>query len=140
MSDSATPQQSIATQSNLHQSIPAETAPPIIALVRDLMFSGRIMAEARAAGAQVKVVRDPQVLEDLYRLGSKLMIADLNLPGSIEAAARWRTRTEGHVVGFASHVDAESIGRARSAGIDQVLARSQFVRALPELLKSYSSR
>jgi hypothetical protein len=63
------------------------------------------------------------------------MIADLNLPGAIQAAADWRRRTSGTVVGFVSHADSEAISQARSAGLDQVLARSRFVTVLPDLLK-----
>ena len=110
--------------------------PPILILVRDLMFSGRILAEARAAGVPVKVIRDPSAIEKLENTDSKLMIADLNLPGAIAAAADWRRKISGTVVGFVSHVDSETIAQAKSSEIDQVLARSQFVRVLPDLLKS----
>ena len=114
----------------------AETDPsPILVLVRDLMFSGRILAEARAAGANVKVVRDPAKIAELESDNSSLMIADLNLPGAIAAAADWRRRGGGTVVGFVSHVDSEAISQAREAGLDQVLARSRFVEVLPSLLK-----
>jgi hypothetical protein len=111
-------------------------SPLILALVRDLMFSGRILAEARAAGAQVKVIRVPVAVANPENAGSSLMIADLNLPGAIAAAANWRQTTGGTVVGFVSHVDAAAIAEARHAGIDQVLARSRFVTILPDLLKS----
>ena len=40
------------------------------------------------------------------------------------------------VPGFVSHVDTATIAAAREAGIDQVLARGQFVQILPELLKA----
>jgi hypothetical protein len=111
-----------------------EPQPPILALVRDLMFSGRIMAEARAAGAVVKTLRDPQGLLKPEFGDSCLLIADLNLPGAIEAAAQWRQGGGKTVVGFVSHVDAAAIGQANAAGIDQVLPRSRFVQVLPQLL------
>ena len=110
-------------------------SPPVLVLVRDLMFSGRILAEARAVGINVKVIRDPAGIAKLENPDSVLMIADLNLPGSIAAAADWRRRTSGTVVGFVSHVDSEAISAAREAGLDQVLARSRFVEVLPSLLK-----
>jgi CheY-like chemotaxis protein len=115
--------------------MPETDPPPILVLVRDLMFSGRILAEARAGGFNVKVIRDPSAIATLENNGSSLMIADLNLPGAIDAAADWRRRTEGTVVGFVSHVDTETIAQARAAGLNQVLARSRFVTLLPELLK-----
>jgi hypothetical protein len=38
-------------------------------------------------------------------------------------------------MGFVSHVDTQIIQSALLAGIDQVLPRSRFVEALPELLR-----
>ena len=64
------------------------------------------------------------------------MIVDLNLTGAIEAAAEWRKTGNRKVAGFVSHVDAKTIAQAKSAGIDQVLARSQFVQILPDLLRA----
>jgi hypothetical protein len=39
-------------------------------------------------------------------------------------------------LGYVSHVDSETIDRARNAGIDQVLARSAFSEKLGEILTS----
>ena len=105
---------------------------PVLALVRDLMFASRISAEARAAGTQVRVVRDPALLGEAE--GRRLLV-DLNLPGAIEAASGWGARTGGEVVGFVSHVDAATAAAARQAGVGRVLARSRFVELLPELLR-----
>jgi len=104
----------------------------IIALVRDLLFASRITATARAAGIPVTVVRDPAQLAAASP--SRLLLVDLNLPGALEAATLWKRSTSGHVTGFVSHVDADTIARARAAGIDQVLPRSRFVEVLPDLL------
>jgi DNA-binding LacI/PurR family transcriptional regulator len=106
-------------------------APPILALVSDLIFSSKITAEARAAGATVTIVRDPKLLGD--RPGG-MLIVDLNLARAIPAAAAWRAATGGRVIGFVGHTDQATITQAREAGIDQVMARSQFVQALPALL------
>ena len=109
-------------------------SPLILVLVRDLTFSGRILAEARAAGASVKVIRDPAQVSKLDGVGGNLMIVDLNLPGAIAAAGQWRQTAGRTFVGFVSHEDAQTISQARSAGVDQVLARSRFVQILPDLL------
>lgn len=112
-----------------------QTNPPILALVRDLMFLGRINAAAQAAGVTLKVIRDPGKLAGEPGLR---LIVDLNLDGAIDAARVWKgalgnpTRD---VIGFVSHTDAATIARARDAGIDRVLARSRFVETLPELLR-----
>ena len=104
----------------------------VLALVRDLIFSTKITTTARAAGIEVKVIRDP---EKLAGERGRLLLVDLNLPGAIDAAASWGSGGGGAVVGFVSHVDAETAALARGAGIDRVMARSRFVEALAGLLK-----
>lgn len=103
----------------------------ILALVRDLMFSGRIGAEARAAGATCRIVRDPAKLPP----DGRLLIVDLNLPGSIDAAAAWGKAQNKPVVGFVAHTDAQIVAAARAAGLGQVMARSKFVEILPQLIR-----
>ena len=87
--------------------------PPVLVLVRDLMFSGRIGATARAAGVALKVIRDPSALTGTK---GRLLIVDLNQPGALEAAVTWKGESSpaADVVGFVSHVDAETITRARA--------------------------
>jgi hypothetical protein len=105
----------------------------ILVLVSDLIFSSRISAEARAAGSTIKMIRQPAQLAG--QTGSRLIV-DLNLPGTVDAAAEWRKNCNGEVIGFVSHTDAELIAKARAAGLDQILPRSRFVQVLPELIKS----
>lgn len=108
---------------------------PVLCLIRDLMFSSRVSSTAAQLGVPVKMLRDPA------RLGSESgerLIVDLNLPGAIEAAQAWKLAAHGQArsaAGFVSHVDAETIHKARAAGIDRVMARSQFVQVLAELLR-----
>jgi len=109
----------------------APQAPAVVAIVRDLIFSSRITATAKAVGASVRVVRDPAQLGDGP---AKLLLIDLSLPGVIESAAAWREEHCVPTVGFVSHVDSATIAAARQAGIT-VLARSGFVEALPKLLE-----
>lgn len=104
----------------------------IVALVRDLMFSSRILATARAMGVEARVLRDPAQLqsEEAVRL-----LLDLHQPGAIEAASAWRAAAPGRLaIGFFSHVDADTAARARAAGIDVALPRSAFVQRLESLL------
>jgi len=112
------------------------TARPVIVLVRDLMFSSRIAATARAAGAPITLLRDPaRLAAQPPSPGPGLLIVDLNLPGSIDAAIQWkRAHPSREVVGFVSHVDTLTIAQARGSSIDRVLPRSRFVEILPELL------
>jgi len=103
----------------------------VLALVRDLIFASRIAAQGKSAGVAVKILRDPSQLSGEP---AALLLVDLNQAGTIEAAAEWSRATGMKVVGFVSHVDVETINRARAAGIDQVMARSGLVEALPVLL------
>jgi hypothetical protein len=111
-------------------------SPAILALVRDLMFSGKISAEARAAGVAIKMIRNPADLALLVKTTAHMLIVDLNLADAIPAAAAWGQAAGRSVIGFVSHVDAQTIAEARHAGIDQVLARSQFVNLLPSMVRS----
>lgn len=106
---------------------------PVVALVRDLMFAGRIRAVARAAGVTVKLMRDPAGLAEEP---GRLLIVDLNQAGAIPAAVEWKRRQGGRVIGFVAHTDAGTIGEAREAGVDQVMARSGFVESLSGLLST----
>lgn len=106
--------------------------PPIVILVRDMIFSSKIFATARAQDCIVKSFRDPAKL--LNEPGFRLIV-DLNLEGAISAAMAWKQATGGEVVGFVSHVDTFAIAAARAGGLDRVMARSEFVQMLPELLK-----
>jgi DNA-binding NarL/FixJ family response regulator len=110
--------------------------PPVLTLARDLMFVGRIVAEARAADVPLTVVREPA---KLGHAPGRLLVVDLNLPGALEAAADWKGAYPGEpVVGFVAHTDAQTIEAARAAGLDLVLARSAFVVQLPALLLKLS--
>lgn len=127
-SDSATPPASPPT---------APTAAPYVALVRDLILGSRISAAAAGLGVPLRTIRDPAKLAGVA--GDRLIV-DLNEPGAIEAAAAWRAAGDSRrVTGFVSHVDAETVRRAREAGVDQVMARSRFVEVLPQLLTGTSS-
>jgi hypothetical protein len=106
---------------------------PQLVLVRDLMFSSKISATAKAAGATIEMLRDPAMLAD--RAGDRLIV-DLNQAGALDAAIAWKAAAEQRqVTGFVSHVDGETIARARSGGIDRIMPRSQFVVELDRLLR-----
>src|SRR5690242_9040403 len=104
-----------------------------LVLVRDLMFSSKITAAAREVGATVKIVRDPKQLA--AEAGDRLIV-DLNQAGALEAAAEWKRLTGGTAIGFVSHVDTDTIAKAKQSGMDQVLSRGQFTQLLPNLLQN----
>src|SRR3954471_4910552 len=104
-----------------------------LALVTDLMFGSRITAEAKAAGAQVQILRKP---EQLDAAEGEVLLVDLNLEGAAGAAATWGQKSGRRVVGFVSHIDSAAIAAARDAGVQEIMARSRFIQVLPELLRA----
>jgi hypothetical protein len=104
-----------------------------LVLIRDLIFSSKISAAAKVGGTAIHLLRDPAALAG--KDGDRLIV-DLNQPGALDAAVLWKAERDGReVIGFVSHVDSETIARARSSGIDRVMPRSQFVASLETLLK-----
>jgi DNA-binding NarL/FixJ family response regulator len=106
--------------------------PPVLVLVRDLLFASKIRATAHSIDATVRMLREPAQVTGAE---GRRLIVDLNQPGALDAAVAWKRGTGGEVVGFVSHVDAQTIQAARTAGLDQVLPRSRFVEVLAELLR-----
>lgn len=108
---------------------------PVLIHIRDLLFSSKVVATAKAEGVAFKVVRDaPKLLETP---GERLLI-DLNADGAIETAVAWKARHNGHVTGFVSHVAAATIEKAKQAGIDRVMTNGAFSAQLPQILTASS--
>jgi len=107
-----------------------------LALVSDLLFASRITAEAKAAGAQVQILRKP---EQLDQAEGDLLLVDLNLSGATIAAANWQQKPGRRTVGFVSHIDSATIASAREAGLEEIMPRSRFIQVLPQLLRAGSS-
>jgi len=106
---------------------------PVVALVKDLMFGGKISATARAAGRVVVMLRDPHLLTGQ---AGAMLLADLSIPGAIEAAAAWQTAMQAPAIGFVSHIDEQTIKQAREMGLQQVMPRSVFAAQLETLLQN----
>ena len=105
---------------------------PILALMRDLLFSSKVVGAGKAVGSRVVVVRDAARLAG--QEGRRLLV-DLTLDGAIDAAVAWHQQTGHDVVGFAGHVNTEILARAKSAGIPHIMSNGQFVQMLPELVR-----
>lgn len=104
-----------------------------VAFVDDLLFRSKIQAAASATGAAVSFVRDA---DDAAVAGAALAIINLDSPRAIEIIQTVSaTQPSLRLVGFVSHVHADRIREARSAGPIEVMARSAFVTALPSLLQ-----
>ncbi|MDE3156563.1 MAG: response regulator transcription factor [Acidobacteriota bacterium] len=113
----------------------------ILAAVDDLMFASKIQAAAGGVGAALTFARTPaDILEKVASLTPALVIFDLNSSRlqPIETIARLKAEPAHagiRAIGFVSHVDTDTIRRARAAGIDEVMARSAFSKNLAEILK-----
>lgn len=117
----------------------------VLCVLDDLIFSVRISTAAKAVGTPVHFERNADnVLTSVREKRPALVIFDLNSVRMrpLETLAHLKSDPELNTIptlGFVSHVDAETIERAREAGIDDVLARSAFVARLPELLTRASA-
>jgi PleD family two-component response regulator len=113
----------------------------ILAALDDLMFTSRIRAAASGIGADVRFARNAdEVMTAAREQAPRLIVLDLNArradPIAVIAALKADPDLSRiRIVGFVSHVQADVIAAARSAGIDEVLARSAFVTRLPDLLR-----
>ena len=110
----------------------------IAAFVDDLLFRSKIQAAASHSGAAVLFVRDA---DDPAIADARLAIVNLDAANALHLLSRLsEARPDLRVVGFVSHVNADRIREARALRQSQgsaieVMARSAFVTALPDLLR-----
>ena len=104
----------------------------IAAFVDDLLFRSKIRAVASHTGATVSFLREPS---GVALAGARMAIVDLDGAAAIETVAAIAAAQPAlRIVGFVSHVHADRIRDARAAAPIEVMARSAFVNALPDLL------
>jgi CheY-like chemotaxis protein len=117
-------------------------APIGLLLSDDMMFTSRITGTARDLGLTIKTARAMDVLKTIVQSERPAcIIVDLANPGlAISDLCGWLAATcspAPRVVAYGSHVDAETLKRARDAGCDMVLPRSKFVTELPTKLREW---
>jgi len=109
-------------------------------LCDDLMFTSRITGAARALGLSLSSVRDAAALVERVKADHIVcVLLDLHNPGldiaQLAPSLKWAgVRT---IVAFGSHVDTETLTKARNAGCDLVLPRSKFVAELETKLPEW---
>jgi CheY-like chemotaxis protein len=112
----------------------------IVCVVDDLIFSIKISTAAKQLGVDMYFERSRNmVLETIRDKQPSLVIFDLNSGrlAPIEAITAMKADPKLYSIrtlGYVSHVDSDTIERARAAGIDQVMARSAFSERLAEIL------
>jgi CheY-like chemotaxis protein len=118
-----------------------ESAPLVLILTDDLIFSSRIAAVAREIGAGVKTARNVEGLTMLTKSAKpSCVIVDLQIAGPDIAnlvASMQALPARPRIVAYCSHVDAAGLDRATQAGCDIVLTRSKFVEALESELPKW---
>jgi len=113
--------------------------PVVVILTPDLFTATSLEEAVRAQGGEPVTVTTPQeFLEAVDRRFPVLAAVDLQTPGDWAQAIR-RCKLRPHtrhtpIYAFGSHVDTETLRRARQAGADYVWARSRMAREWPQVV------
>ena len=118
--------------------------PTVVAVIDDLFFQAKVGTALQQMGIAAQVVPDGGPLLARLRGGSApvLVIVDLTLRGadSTSLIRDLRAAPHGdsvHILAFGSHVAVEVRKRALQAGASQVVAKSEFARHLPQLVRQF---
>jgi DNA-binding NarL/FixJ family response regulator len=112
----------------------------ILAAVDDFLFRSKIRATARQADVEVTFAKTSEEIIDIARhRAPSMVIFDLNSStlDPIRTIATLKADpalSSVRTLGFVSHVDADRIHAARTAGADEVMARSAFAGNLADIL------
>ena len=117
----------------------------IIVAVDDFLFRSKIRTTGKQAGVELSFPKTPdEFIEQARALKPALAIFDLNSPKMDPIGTIARMKQDGDLkaiptLGFVSHVDTSSIQAARSAGADEILARSAFAANLGDILIAHGA-
>lgn len=104
----------------------------ILVVCDDLFFWSRIRAAAGARAAEItRIGSEPEMERAMQGGGVSRIVVDLGATSfdALAWAPRWKARpAPPELIGFFSHVDEKTAGRAREAGFDRVVARGRFAR------------
>jgi CheY-like chemotaxis protein len=112
----------------------------VVAAVEDLLFRSKISETANTLGVEALFPRSPKKLvEKIHESPPDLLVLDLNSarfePLQLLKQLKSDEALRGvPVVGFLSHVHKDLAVAARESGCDRVVARSAFIKDLPEIL------
>jgi CheY-like chemotaxis protein len=113
----------------------------ILVLIDDLLFRSKISGAAKMAGVELAVASSPEAaLEKARRTPPSAILIDLDSQrirpfDLIRQLVVDPALAAIPTVGFVSHVRADLVRDARSAGIGDVMARGAFAASLPDLLR-----
>jgi DNA-binding NarL/FixJ family response regulator len=102
----------------------------------DLFFQMKLAETAKHLHVELKVAATPDALLQLMDPLPKFVIVDLNARNTpLEAVEKLRAQQPTlPVIGFLSHVQTDLAAKAKAAGFQQVMPRSQFTANLPQIL------
>jgi CheY-like chemotaxis protein len=110
----------------------------VLALVDDLFFQSKMAETARHVGVTLQTVSSGAALVAAATASvPRLLLVDLNArQGPLEAIESLHASgNQLPVIAFLSHVQVELAERARAAGCQQVMPRSQFTAGLADILR-----
>jgi PleD family two-component response regulator len=114
----------------------------VLVAVDDLLFSSKIRATAKQAAVPLTFARTPEeVVSRARELKPSLIIFDLDSAkidpvATIRALKQDASLASIRTLGFVSHVHTDVIAAARTAGADDVMARSSFAAQLADILSA----
>ena len=120
---------------------PPSLKQPVLAYCPDLLFTTKISETGRHLGIPVQVSSSPDQLEEqAAALQPALIIIDLGGNGVDYPRLIGKLRhalPDANLIAYGSHVEKKLREEAQSAGCRKVFVRSEFVKALPDLLKGH---
>lgn len=109
----------------------------------DLLFATKIADTGRHLGVKVEVASNLGKLEEQASIiNPALILIDLGSNGVDYPNSIRRLRSalpDTPLIAYGSHVDKKLREQASTAGCNEVFVRSEFVKALPDLLRKYTS-
>ncbi len=115
----------------------------LIAFTPDLFFSTRIQSTLERAGHSVRIVeRVERIAESLAAVGPALAILDIGAAGVWDWEALLKSIREAApalpVLAYGSHTNVEATKLAQSLGAVRVVAKSEFVNNMVNLVERYA--
>lgn len=114
----------------------------VLALVDDLFFQAKMIETAKHLGVELKTCGSADALScEIAKAPPKLVVVDLNARCEpVAAIERMKKQPQPfEIVAFLSHVQADLAARAKAAGCNFVMPRSQFTRELATILAKAKS-
>jgi CheY-like chemotaxis protein len=118
--------------------------PTVLVVVDDLFFLTKIQTTLSHLGLATRVMTQRPALQEYVRTATApmLVVVDLTLRAddAVSVISTIRATDSGapvSILAFGAHVAVETSQQALQAGADQVVAKSEFSRRLPDLIQQF---